>query len=728
MAQDLARLVVTLEAQSTQLLQQLEKSEKRAAAWQRKVERSVASVANTFKSVLGGAAILGGMRAIAKATIEQEQAVAQLDAALKSTGGTVGFTSDQLQQFATDLQKSTTFSDDAILGLETRLLSFKNVSGDVFKEATKAAIDLSVRLGKDLNSSALLVGKALNDPIKGLAALSKAGVQFTADQKGVIQQLAETGHIAEAQGMILDALEVKFGGAAEAARNTFGGALDALHNAFGELLEAPDGARAATEAVNDFTKVLQDPKTVAAANALTSAVVNGFAKITAAIVEDIHLLDKFGEAMAKAAGGAAPGELTDLNAQLIRQQNELTQAIADAARDGALEQDAPRIEALKQQITQTQNLIALEMELRRNRAQAPAPAAGVAAVSTPGVTSAPTSTAPPALKSTGYLRALNKETDLLWKELMDKEQERSDALERVQGIKFDLLTDEQRAVVELQSKYAALADAVQKGAISQADANSTSADLAKQWAEQMDAARQSEVDSLMQGLRTEEEEIEASYERRKEAILSSTAATEEKKQQLLERLEQAHTKALVDIDKQRADERLSMASYYTGALATLMHSGNEKLFRIGKAAAIAQATIDGYQAIQNALAEVPYPFNFAAAAAVTAATAVQIANIASTNYAGAYDAGGKIPAGKVGLVGERGPELIHGPATVTGRMDTAALMDTQRVDSGASKVSLRIVNAFDTGVINDYLGSDAGEQAIVNTVRRNGRKLRTALA
>ncbi|MBT0484746.1 phage tail tape measure protein [Morganella morganii] len=42
-------------------------------------------------------------------------------------------------------------------------------------------------------------------------------------------------------------------------------------------------------------------------------------------------------------------------------------------------------------------------------------------------------------------------------------------------------------------------------------------------------------------------------------------------------------------------------------------------------------------------------------------------------YAGAYDSGGHIPRGQWGIVGENGPEVVDGPANVTGRKSTAAL-------------------------------------------------------
>ena len=100
---------------------------------------------------------------------KQAQAIAQVNAGLKSTGGAAGFTSDELQKMAGGLQKISSFGDEDILkNVTAQLLTFTNVANEQFPKAQQAILDLSARLGTDLKSSALQVGKALNDPIKGI--------------------------------------------------------------------------------------------------------------------------------------------------------------------------------------------------------------------------------------------------------------------------------------------------------------------------------------------------------------------------------------------------------------------------------------------------------------------------------------------------------------------------------------------------------------------------------
>jgi len=92
-------------------------------------------------------------------------------------------------------------------------------------------------MGTDLKSAAVQVGTALNDPILGVSALARSGIQFSEDQKKMIKSLVDTGKHAEAQRVILKELESQFGGAAKAGAQGLGGALSQLGNAFGDMLE-----------------------------------------------------------------------------------------------------------------------------------------------------------------------------------------------------------------------------------------------------------------------------------------------------------------------------------------------------------------------------------------------------------------------------------------------------------------------------------------------------------
>lgn len=168
----------------------------------------------------------------------QAKAIAQVEAGIKSTGNAAGFTSAELQKMASTLQNSTLFGDEEILQKSTaQLLTFTNIAGVQFERTQKAALDLATRLNGDLQSATIQLGKALNDPVANLSALSRSGIQFSEDQKAMINSLVETNRLSEAQTLILDELNKQYGGAAEAAAKAGLGGMKQLANSLGDLTE-----------------------------------------------------------------------------------------------------------------------------------------------------------------------------------------------------------------------------------------------------------------------------------------------------------------------------------------------------------------------------------------------------------------------------------------------------------------------------------------------------------
>lgn len=185
-----------------------------------RVGRGVAKVSAAITvAAAAAAASLAGVGI--KEALEQERVAARTANVIKTTGGAANLTAKQIADMASQQQRLTGTKDDVIQGGANLLLTFKNIrqeqgeGNNVFERSLAITNDLSVALGKDMNSSALMVGKALNDPIKGLTSLGRAGVQFTADQKDQIKTMVESGHTLEAQKMILGELESQVGGAAK---------------------------------------------------------------------------------------------------------------------------------------------------------------------------------------------------------------------------------------------------------------------------------------------------------------------------------------------------------------------------------------------------------------------------------------------------------------------------------------------------------------------------------
>ena len=204
---------------------------------------AVSTKMSAFQGIAQGAfmAIGGALTSLAGAGLQQlssfftgaiaessswQSALAQTEAVVKSTGGAAGITAQEMGKMAEALSAASgksIFSDDAILGAQNVLATFTQIKGINFGDATSAILDVSQALGQDLQSTSIQVGKALNDPVAGISALSRVGVTFSEDQKAVIKSLVETGNVAGAQQVIIAELNKEFGGSAAAAADTFAG-------------------------------------------------------------------------------------------------------------------------------------------------------------------------------------------------------------------------------------------------------------------------------------------------------------------------------------------------------------------------------------------------------------------------------------------------------------------------------------------------------------------------
>lgn len=162
-----------------------------------------------------------------KAAQESAAVSRTTDAILKSTGASAWTTSSAVSDLANSLSKKTGMDDEAIQSAQNLLLTFKNVknAGDgqaaMFDRATQAAADLSAAGFGSLDSSAKMLGKALNDPTAGVTALSRAGVTFTKQQKDQIKALQQSGDLLGAQAVVMKEVESQVGGVAEAAASPF---------------------------------------------------------------------------------------------------------------------------------------------------------------------------------------------------------------------------------------------------------------------------------------------------------------------------------------------------------------------------------------------------------------------------------------------------------------------------------------------------------------------------
>ena len=169
-------------------------------------------------------ALLG--KSMVSAFFKQKQAVAQVEAGLKRYGGQVKFTTKELTDMASELQKVSTFGDEEILsGITTQFLTFggvvDNLTKEQFKEAQIAALNLSTVFQQagtstgSLATDAVQLGKALNDPLTGLTSLTRKGVVFDETQTKMIKNFVKMGESGKASQAILDAIDKNYSGIAE---------------------------------------------------------------------------------------------------------------------------------------------------------------------------------------------------------------------------------------------------------------------------------------------------------------------------------------------------------------------------------------------------------------------------------------------------------------------------------------------------------------------------------
>ena len=201
-----------------------------------------AGIAAAAGFAIAGAALVAIGVSSVKAATEAQKATARLDAIATSMGvmdQTLGGSTQRLQDFATEMSMAVGVEDEAIMASQSLLLTFSNLAssageaGGMFDRATKAAFDLSAAGFGPAASSSKALGKALQDPIKGMTALGRSGVTFTAAEKEQVKAMLAVNDMAGAQNLIMSAVETQVGGTAAAVVTD----AEKMKVAFGELQE-----------------------------------------------------------------------------------------------------------------------------------------------------------------------------------------------------------------------------------------------------------------------------------------------------------------------------------------------------------------------------------------------------------------------------------------------------------------------------------------------------------
>ncbi|MCK9628462.1 MAG: hypothetical protein M0R37_07710 [Bacteroidales bacterium] len=225
-------------------------------SFNRDLNRAESRSRGFHKTIMAGAvaagAALAGLGVAAKIGwgefSDGAKAAAQTNAVLKSTGGIANVTAKHVNTLSENLMRMSGIDDEAVQAGENMLLTFKNIRNEagkgnnIFDQTTTALTDMAFAMNngatpsaEEMNKQAIRLGRALNDPVKGVTALTRVGVQFTEGQKSQIAALVKSGKTMEAQKLILKELNSEFGGSAKAAGQTLPGKLNILKESMTNL-------------------------------------------------------------------------------------------------------------------------------------------------------------------------------------------------------------------------------------------------------------------------------------------------------------------------------------------------------------------------------------------------------------------------------------------------------------------------------------------------------------
>jgi len=549
----------------------------------------------------------------------QEQAERKLETVIRSTGEAAGLTAQELKDMASGLQEVTTFGDEAIIEAQSLLLTFTKVGKDVFPQATESILNMSAALGTDLKSQALQVGKALNDPIAGVTALTRAGVSLTEQQKEQIKTFSESGNIVKAQTLILKELEVQFGGQARATAEGTGRFIQ-LSNTLGDVAEVigKQLVPPLSKMAELFNKLLVDVlgakgeqfgKTAAsilliATNA--SILTAGLALATKGLIAARVAVKALGLSI---KGLRATLVSTGIGAIIIGISVAVEKFVSDFDRNIKLAKNIWKV--FSDFLIKAGALIKTEFQFTFEF-----------------------------IKATGKaLKEIGQDTVNFFKNLGDGivkffKGPVKDTLDNYKDPIQKAAEEKNRAILESEKSFSGkfISQTVQT--------LNTLGDIYEKYKENRIASEEEEKNRVLTQKQTEKEEeearltMQANRREQQNMTLRKTSIDHEKfimSAQKRETLEYKKSRDMQNkIDEENAKRKFQNTKESLSTIAGLTSSSNRDLFNVGKAAAIAQAAINAPSAILKAY-DTPFPLNFALVPLVTAAVAAQIAQIASAS-------------------------------------------------------------------------------------------------
>ena len=216
-------MIVTLVAQTKKFQDGLTEAGKRARGFGA-VVGSAMNMAMGALGMLAGALVffLPNFIKMGEEARKSELRLSNIAKQMNLFGDSTEAVTGRISKYAEELSFATGVDDEMIRSAQAVMLTFKNLAksadevGGPFDRATQASLDLAAAGFGGVEENAVRLGKALQDPIKGITALTRVGVTLTDEQKANIEALMAQNDLLGAQSIILEAIETQVGGTAEA--------------------------------------------------------------------------------------------------------------------------------------------------------------------------------------------------------------------------------------------------------------------------------------------------------------------------------------------------------------------------------------------------------------------------------------------------------------------------------------------------------------------------------
>lgn len=194
----------------------------------RKMGDTAKKIAVGFGGILAGAA---------KLYAKQEIAERKLAGALKARGRFTDSMFKTYKAMASEIQATTTWGDEDLLGAQTTLLRMANISDEQMPRILELTADWASFMGQDVVGAAQLVSKIMADPVKNMSALSRYGITLNDELKEQVSNLVEAGRLEEARLIVAQQLEGVVKGVSREIADTDTGKWVQLKNLWGDIGE-----------------------------------------------------------------------------------------------------------------------------------------------------------------------------------------------------------------------------------------------------------------------------------------------------------------------------------------------------------------------------------------------------------------------------------------------------------------------------------------------------------